>query len=135
MSKYIIENKNDYYQKLRGVTEKEDWEAWVLFMLKGVEETAAYTLQKINAINALMEETIRFAKEKLPNRVYSKELIELLFEHPYGKVKFLVDKGIAKRQTAVGYLQQLEKIGILKSQRIGVENLFLNVSLFEILKD
>ena len=135
LSKYIIENKNDYYQKLRGVTERQDWEAWVLFMLEGVEETAAYTLQKINAINALMEETILLAKEKLPNRVYSKELIELLFEQPYCKVKFLVDKGIAKRQTAAEYLQELEKIGILSSQKLGVENLFLNVGLFEILKD
>ena len=81
-----------------------------------------------------MDETIVFAKEKLPSRVYSKELIELLFEQPYCKVKFLVDKGIAKRQTAAEYLQELEKIGILKSQKVGVENLFLNVRLFEVLK-
>ncbi|MFT5669114.1 MAG: Fic family protein, partial [Vicingaceae bacterium] len=117
------------------VTEKQDWEGWILYMLKGVEETAIYTLQKINAINSLMQETIALAKEKLPTRVYSKELIELLFEQPYCKVKFLVDKEIAKRQTAAEYLQELEKIGILKSQKIGVENLFLNVKLFQILKN
>ena len=81
-----------------------------------------------------MDETIALAKEKLPSRVYSKELIELLFEQPYCKVKFLVDKGIAKRQTAAEYLQELEKIGILTSQKIGVENLFLNVRLFQVLK-
>ena len=135
LSKYIIENKNQYYKKLRAVTEKQDWEGWILFMLKGVEETAIYTLKKINAINDLMHETIALAKAKLPSRVYSKELIELLFELPYCKVKFLVDKDIAKRQTAAEYLQELEKIGILKSQKVGVENLFLNVSLFEILKE
>lgn len=135
LSKYIIENKNQYYTKLRAVTEKEDWEGWILYMLKGIEETAKYTLEKINAINTLMDETIAIAKEKLPSRVYSKELVELLFEQPYCKVKFLVDKGIAKRQTAAEYLQELEKIGILKSQKVGVENLFLNVNLFEILKD
>jgi len=134
LSKYVIENKNQYYKKLRGVTEKQDWEGWILFMLKGVEETAMYTLKKINAINDLMQETIVLAKEKLPSRVYSKELVELLFEQPYCKVKFLVDANIAKRQTAAEYLQELEKIGILKSQKIGVENLFLNVKLFEILK-
>lgn len=134
LSKYIIENKNEYYQKLRNITEKQDWEAWILFMLKGVEETARYTLQKINTINKLMDDTIAFAKEKLPSRVYSKELIELLFAQPYCKVKFLVDKKIAKRQTAAEYLQELEKIGILKSQKVGVENLFLNVKLFNILK-
>ncbi|MFT6993507.1 MAG: Fic family protein [Maribacter sp.] len=135
LSRYIIANKNQYYKKLRAVTEKQDWEGWILYMLKGVEETAIYTLQKINAINSLMQETIALAKEKLPTRVYSKEFIELLFEQPYCKVKFLVDKDIAKRQTAAEYLQELEKIGILKSQKIGVENLFLNVKLFQILKN
>ncbi len=134
LSKYIIENKNQYYTKLRAVTEKQDWEGWILYILKGVEETAKYTLEKINTINTLMDETIAIAKEKLPSRVYSKELIELLFEQPYCKVKFLVDKGVAKRQTAAEYLQELEKTGILKSQKVGVENLFLNVRLFEVLQ-
>ena len=117
LSKYIIENKNDYYTNLRNVTEKSAWEPWILFMLKGIEETAQYTLDKINSINQLMQETIRFAKENLPTRVYSKELIELLFEQPYCKVKYLVDKDIAKRQTAAEYLNELEGIGILKSQK------------------
>ena len=81
-----------------------------------------------------MQETIVFAKEKLPARVYSKELIELLFEQPYCKVKYLVDKDIAKRQTAAEYLNELEAIGILKSQKVGVENLYLNVKLVEVLK-
>jgi Fic family protein len=134
LSKYIIDNKNQYYTRLRAVTEKQAWEEWILYMLKGIEETAKYTLEKINTINSLMDETIAFAKEKLPSRVYSKELIELLFEQPYCKVKILVDKGIAKRQTAAEYLQELEKQGILKSQKVGVENLFLNVRLFQVLK-
>lgn len=134
LSKYIIEHKNAYYTNLRGVTENSAWEAWILFILKGIEETALYTLEKINSINRLMQETIIFAKEELPARVYSKELIELLFEQPYCKVKYLVDKGIAKRQTAAEYLNALEAIGILKSQKVGVENLYLNVKLFELLK-
>jgi len=134
LSKYIIENKNDYYTNLRNVTEKSAWETWILFMLKGIEETAKYTLDKINSINQLMQETIQLAKDHLPTRVYSKELIELLFEQPYCKVKYLVDSGIAKRQTAAEYLTELEKIGILKSQKVGVENLYLNVKLVEVLK-
>ncbi|MAY86315.1 MAG: addiction module protein [Pseudooceanicola sp.] len=134
LSKYIIENKNEYYTNLRGVTENSAWETWILFILKGIEETARYTLDKINSINSLMQETIVFAKEKLPARVYSKELIELLFEQPYCKVKYLVDKDIAKRQTAAEYLNELEAIGILKSQKVGVENLYLNVKLVEVLK-
>lgn len=81
-----------------------------------------------------MDETISYAKEKLPTRVYSKELIELLFEQPYCKVKFLVDQNIAKRQTAAEYLYELEKIGILKQEKVGIENLFLNVKLYDILR-
>lgn|SRR5680860_106925 len=134
LSKYIIENKNSYYTNLRKVTENSAWEPWILFMLKGIEETAQYTLNKINSINQLMQETIGFAKENLPSRVYSKELIELLFEQPYCKVKYIVDSDIAKRQTAAEYLDELEKIGILKSQKVGVENLYLNVKLVEVLK-
>ena len=134
LSKYIIEHKNEYYTNLRGVTENFEWEAWILFILKGIEETALYTLDKINSINRLMQETIVLAKEQLPSRVYSKELIELLFEQPYCKVKYLVDKDIAKRQTAAEYLSEREAIGILKSQKVGVENLYLNVKLVEVLK-
>jgi Fic family protein len=69
----------------------------------------------------------------LPSRVYSKELIELLFRQPYTKGRFLVDAGIAKRQTAADYLKNLEEIGILERHKVGKENLFLNVKLFELL--
>ncbi|MEM9296918.1 MAG: Fic family protein [Bacteroidota bacterium] len=135
LSKYIIENKNQYFKKLQAVTEDQNWEEWILFILQGIKETAAYTLEKIDSINLLMQETILFCRKNLSSRVYSKELIELLFEQPYCKVKFLVEHGIAKRQTAAEYLHELEKIGILKSQKVGVENLFLNIRLFEILRN
>lgn len=81
----------------------------------------------------LLDETLKLAREKLPGRVYSKELIELLFEQPYCKVKFLVDRDIAKRQTAAEYLRELEEAGILKSKRVGRENLFVNVGLYDLL--
>lgn len=135
LSKYIISNKNEYYKKLRAITENQEWEDWILYILKGIEETAIYTINKIEAINGLMQEIIHLAKEKLPSHVYSKELIELLFEQPFCKVRFVVDKGIAKRQTASEYLQELEKIGILVSKKVGVENLFMNVRLLELLKN
>ncbi len=134
LSKYIIEHKSQYYSKLRAVTEKQDWAGWILFILEGIEVTAHYTLKKVNAIHALMEQTVEFARENLPSRVYSKELVELLFEQPYCKVKFVVDKGIAKRQTASEYLYELEQAGILYSQKVGKENLFINEKLLEILK-
>lgn len=133
LSDAIISQKKEYYTLLRHVTENQDWEPWILFMLEAVESTSSKTMQRISDIQKLLHETIQFAKEKLPDRVYSKELIELLFEQPYCKVKYLVDRGIAKRQTAADYLRELEDAGILRSKQVGRENLFLNIGLYELL--
>ena len=133
LSKAIIEHKNDYYRLLRQVTEKGLWEPWILFMLKAVKDTATFTRERTLAIRALMNETMEKAKEKLPARVYSKELIETIFRQPYTKGQFLVDAGIARRQTAAEYLKELERIGILKPHKIGKETLFLNVDLYGLL--
>lgn len=133
LSDYIISRKPDYYRLLREVTEQDAWEPWILFMLDAVHTTAGETMQKIDGIRALLEETIEKAKKELPARVYSKELVELLFQQPYCKIKFLVDHGIAKRQTAGDYLKELENIGILKSKQVGRETLYLNVQLYDLL--
>lgn len=133
LSDAIIRQKAEYYRRLRAVTEKADWESWILFILNAVEETSRQSMTRINQILSLLNETVELAKKELPDRVYSKELIELLFEQPYCKVKFLVDRGIAKRQTAADYLRELEDIGILKSKQVGRENLFLNARLYELL--
>jgi Fic family protein len=133
MSKYIIENKNKYYDLLRKVTEQDEWGEWILFMLDAVENTAHFTRLKISAIRDLLAETIELAKEHLPGKVYSKELIELLFRQPYTKGQFVVDAGIAERKTAAEYLKELEKIGILRSQKVGREKLYLNLKLLELL--
>lgn len=133
LSDAIIREKAKYYGLLRAVTEKADWESWILFILEAVRETSVKTMNRINQILTLLNETVEVAKKELPDRVYSKELIELLFEQPYCKVKFLVDRGIAKRQTAAEYLRELENIGLLKSKQVGRENLFLNTKLYELL--
>jgi Fic family protein len=133
LSKYIIEQKSDYYRLLRAVTEHQVWEPWILYMLDAVEQTALYTRDKILAIRALLIKTLEFTKDNLPSRVYSKDLIELLFSRPYTKAQFLVDAGIVKRQAAAEYLKILEEIGVLSSQKVGKENLYLNTKLYEIL--
>lgn len=81
----------------------------------------------------MLDRTLEDAKKRLPGRVYSKELIELLFHQPYTKGRFLVDAGIAERQTAAEYLKELEKAGILKAHKTGRENLYLNVELYRLL--
>ncbi len=133
LSRYIIQNKRKYYELLIRVTSQEDWQSWILYMLDAVEQTAISTTKKTLAIKEMLEQTSTFAKNNLPQRVYSKELIELLFHQPYCKAQFLVEANIAQRQTAADYLKQLEKIGLLKSQKVGRETLYLNQKLFELL--
>jgi len=134
LSQYIIKNKAEYYRLLRSVTFNNEWETWIMYMLDAVEKTSMTTKEKTIGIRNQFNQTLEKARNELPEYIYSKELIELLFEQPYCKIKFLVDKGIAKRQTAATYLDELEKIGILQKKRVGKENLYLNIKLFELLK-
>ncbi|HCE47065.1 MAG TPA: addiction module protein [Lentisphaeria bacterium] len=132
LSSYIIRKKAAYYFLLRGVTEKNDWESWVLYMLQGVEETALQTIDRIVEIRQLMDVTCEKVKQELPI-IYSKELVETLFEKPYTKIESLVSKDIAVRQTASKYLKDLEEIGVLKSQKCGKETVYLNTELVKLL--
>ena len=133
LSKYIIEKKSEYYRLLRAVTAKGEWEDWVMYMLDAIQTTAVETREKIISIRKLMDQTLGIGRTKLPARVYSKELIELLFRQPYTKVQHLVDAGIAERKTAAVYLRELEEVGILRSKKSGKEVMFLNVKLFQLL--
>lgn len=134
LSRFIIQNKAEYYKRLRAVTESGEWEAWLLYMLTGVEETAQWTCNRIHAIRKLFGETVERCRKELPSNVYSKELVELIFVQPYSKVEFVVDAGIAKRQTAAEYLKRLEGLGILQSEKVGREVIYLHPALLEILK-
>jgi Fic family protein len=134
LSRYIIQNKGQYYRLLREVTERQTWEPWILYMLAAVQETARWTCEKILAIRDLLEETVSFCREKLPGRVYSRELIDLIFLQPYCKIAFLVEAGMAERKTAGSYLQELEKAGVLNSVRIGKERIYINPRLVELLR-
>lgn len=133
LSRYIIRNKQEYYRRLRGVTESEDWEGWLLYMLAAVEETAAWTTGRVQAIRGLFEATTERCRRELPGRVYSKELMELIFTQPYVKVKFIVEAGIVGRQAAAEYLRELEKLGILESERRGREVIYRHPALLEVL--
>ncbi len=133
LSSYINENKTQYYKYLNQVNRTDQWEDYILYMLKAIEETANDTIKKINRIKKQLEKTIEIVKDKAP-KTYRKELVELLFEQPYSKIEFVVEKLKVERKAASRYLKKLEDIGILKSEKIGRENLFLNKELIEILK-
>lgn len=133
LSSYINENKADYYRLLNKVNNENEWEEYVMFILKGIEETSKQTITKIQSINQLLYETLETVQTQEP-KIYRKELIELLFEHPYSKIEFVVEKLGVERKAASRYLNTLEKIGILASEKIGRENIFVNIKLIEILQ-
>jgi Fic family protein len=133
LSRFIIQNKQDYYLKLRGVTERQDWESWLLYMLEGIEETARETTKRIIAIRDLFNRTLERCRRELPANVYSMELVELIFAQPYCKIGFLVDAGIAKRETASRYLRALADIGILEGERRGRLMIYKHPALLDVL--
>jgi Fic family protein len=132
LSRYINTHRPDYYRLLLRVTTHADWEAWILDRLRAVEETARWTTAKIAAIRALQAHTVDFVRQALP-KIYSHELVDLVFERPYCRISDVTDRGIAKRQTASVYLKQLVGIGVLAEQAIGNEKLFIHPKLMRML--
>ena len=124
-SRGIIRRKDDYYDLLRTVTFDQDWEAWILFILEVIEESAEWTNQKIRSIREYREEVKRDLKIKVP-KIYSNELLDVLFEQPYCQIADLVSAGIAKRQSASVYLKKLVEIGLLTEERVGRSALFIH---------
>jgi Fic family protein len=135
LSQYIIENKSEYYSLIRRVTEKEDWETWILYILEAVEKTSKATQDKVDRICQCMKDISHEIQDKAPELFNKKGLLEVLFERPYCKVQYLVEKNIAKEQTARAYLKKLEEIGVLASQQVWKEKLYLNHSFYSILQD
>lgn len=133
LSEYIIKNKSDYYTKLRQVTENDDWESWILYMLEMVEYTANKGLKRLRDVTELMEVMSTEIKQSLP-KVYTKELVEILFRLPYSKRKFLIETKLGTPKTVGNYLILLEEVGFLKSEKVGKEKLYLNHRLMNILE-
>ncbi len=132
LSRYVIRNKAAYYRLLQNVTNEQSWEPWIMFILDGVEETCTWTTDKIKAIRELMEHTGEFVQKSLP-KIYTWELVELLFKQPYCRISNLVSAGVAKRQTASVYLKLLCDLGVLKEIKSGRENIFVHPKYIELL--
>ncbi|HNI98570.1 MAG TPA: Fic family protein [Leptospiraceae bacterium] len=130
LSRYIIRNKSNYYRLLQEVREKENWEEWILFILKGVEETSLETITLVESIRDLMKEY----KNRIRSRFhfYSQDLLNNLFYHPYTKIEFLERDLQISRQTASKYLDDLTNDGILQKEKMGKANYYINTKLFEL---
>ena len=133
LSSYIIAHKSEYYRLLNQTNHLGKWDEWIIFMLKAVEYTSKETIGKITNIKNQLDATIIKVQEKAP-KLYRKELVELLFEQPYSKIEFVVNKLGVERKAASRYLKELEDIGIIESKKIGRETLYINRELIEILK-
>lgn len=132
LSRYIVANKADYYRLLLAVTSDDAWEPWLLYMLRAVEDTATWTTRKIGAIRRLASDTADYVRRKLP-KIYSRELVDVVFEQPYCRIANLVDAKIAGRQAASRYLKALVSIGVLREQVFGKEKLFVHPKLMHLL--
>lgn len=132
LSRYIIQHRADYYRLLLKVTREDAWEEWVLYILRGVEETALWTTAKIGAIRALTAHTVEYTRLKLP-KIFSLELTNLIFERPYCRIQNVVEAKLAGRQAASRYLKQLVDIGVLQEETSGREKLFLHPKFLTLL--
>lgn len=99
LSGYIIEHKADYYQLVQAVRTQQNWSDWIVLILQAVELTAQQTIDQITRIQRLFDQTVEQVRSQAP-KVYSKELIEVLFEYPYSKIEYLVDRLQIDRRTA-----------------------------------
>ena len=132
LSRYIIRHRDDYYRLLIGVTRRQQWEPWLLYMLEAVRETADWTLAKVQSIRELADDTAERVRAALP-KIYSRELVDELFAQPYCRIENLVTAGIAKRQTASRYLKLLVELGVLEERKSGREKIFVNPGLMALL--
>jgi len=132
LSRFILQEKASYYRGLHAVTADAAWEPWVLFMLAAVTNTARWTTGKIRAICQLQEHAVAFVRERAP-KIYTRELVGLLFVQPYCRIQNVVESGVAKRQTASVYLKQLADLGMLREVKIGREKLFLHPNFVRLL--
>jgi Fic family protein len=125
LSRHILRTRADYYRLLDGVTASGDWQSWILYMLDAVALTAGWTYLKIRAIRKLMDHTTQHIRAGAP-KVYSRELVELIFSQAYCRIANVVDRGIAKRQAASTYLKALADLGILEEEKVGRDKVFIH---------
>lgn len=136
LSRYITHNKGEYYRLIQAIRDKNEdnatqWEAWILFMLKGIEETAIETTRLVKGISKLMAEFKTILRPKF-GKQYRHELLNNLFFHPYTKVEFLEKEMMVSRITANRYLNALVETGLIERIKIGRSYYYMNLPLMNL---
>ncbi len=132
LSHYIIRNKDAYYSLLLDVIAKGSWEEWILFLLEGLRETALSTLHKIDAIAELQRNMRAVIREITPGGANA-DLLAVLFEQPYSRIKNVMERCGVSRPTATHWLNELVAVGALKDLKIGRDRLFINTAFLNVL--
>jgi len=132
LSRYINQHKADYYRLLQKVRTENAWEEWILFILDGIEKTALQTIQQIHGIKALMQKHKQKLRTEL-DKIYSQDILNNIFRHPYTKIEFVMEDLGVTRITATKYLDELARIGLLNKQKIGRDNYYVNTDLYNLL--
>lgn len=132
LSRHITGNKAEYYRLLQLVRDEDAWEEWVLFLLNGIEHTAKETIDLVQQIQTLMMSTKHKIRADAP-KLYSQDLLNNLFRHPYTKINFLMEDLGVTRVTATKYLEDLVSKGVLSKQKIGRDNYYINAPLCDVL--
>lgn len=133
LSKYIIKNKQEYYRLFQETRKTNNYEDWIIYMLKGIEQTALSTINIINKISVEMKQMKNELREK--TKIYSKELLESLFYDFYTKVSYIKEQLNCSERTALRYLNELEKQGFITSEKIGRERIYKNENLWNLIKN
>lgn len=132
LSRYINQNKNEYYRLLQAVRDQQEWEAWLLYILEGIEQTSRQTTSLIQGMRDLMQNYKHKMRNDLP-KIYSQDLLNNLFRHPYTKIDFVMKELQVTRITAMKYLDELVRIGLLSKHKKWKENYYMNDALFDLL--
>lgn len=132
LSRYIVRTKSEYYRLLQTVREQNNWQEWVAYIIKGIEITAKETIEFVEQIRVLIMETKQRMRSELP-KIYSQDLLNNLFFHPYTKVQFLVDQLGVSRITATKYLSELAEHGFVSKHKVGRSNYYINESLVRLI--
>lgn len=134
LSRYIIRNKSEYYRLLQRVRDENDWQEWIIYMLHGVESTARQTIWIINNIKTIMMSYKHRIRMTLP-KIYSQDLLNNLFRHPYTKIEYVQNDLRVSRLTATKYLALLTEHGFLRKAKIGRYNYYINQPLIDLFMD
>ena len=139
LSRYVTRNKGEYYRLIQAIRDKNsnnaaEWEAWILFMLKGVETTAADTITLVKKIGEMMDDYKRIIRPEFGGK-YNHELLNSLFYHPYTKIGHIEANMQVSRQTASRYLDKIVDLGLLKKEKMWKENYYINTRLMNLFID